>query len=53
MKNRLAVAGGAGRGTDWESGVGELLRLDWMSDELLLCSAGNYIHSLVMEHDGE
>ena len=28
-----------------------LLPLEWMSNEILLCSTGNYILSLMMEHD--
>ena len=40
---------------DWESGVSrwKLLHLEWRSNEVLLCSTGNYIQSLVIEHDGE
>ena len=39
---------------DWESGVRrcQLLHLEWVSNESLLCSTGNSILSLVMEHDG-
>ena len=39
---------------DWESGVNgcKLLPLEWISNEILLCSTGNYIYSLMMEHDG-
>ena len=39
---------------DWESGVNrfKLLHLGWVSHKILLHSAGNYIQSLVMEHDG-
>ena len=39
MENRLVVA---------KAGSG----LDWISNEILLYSTGNYIQSLVMEHDG-
>ena len=28
-----------------------LLPLEWISNEILLCSTGNYVCSLVMEHD--
>ena len=37
-----------------EFGVGgcKLLHLDWISNEVLLYSTGNYIHSLGIEHDG-
>ena len=38
-------AGGAGSGMDWESGVNrcKLLPLEWISNEILLFSTGNYI----------
>ena len=55
LENRLGVAKGRGRGSvmDGESGVNrcKLLHLQWKSNEVLLCSTGNYIKSLVMEHD--
>ena len=45
-ENRLVVAKkeGRGRGMDWESGVSgcQLLHLDWINNEGLLCSSGNY-----------
>ena len=46
--------GGGGSGLDWEFGVsrGKLLHLEWISNELLLCSTGNYIPYAGMEHDG-
>ena len=46
--------GGGGSGMDWESGVirCKLLHLEWISHEILLYSTGNYIYSLMMEHDG-
>ena len=36
---------GGGRGMDWESGVdiSQLLPLEWISNEILLYSTGNYI----------
>ena len=39
---------------DWEPGVNrhKLLHLEWIRNENLLYSTGNYIQSLVMEHDG-
>ena len=45
--------GGEGNGTDWELGVNRcrLLPLEWISDEILLCSTGNYVWSLMTEHD--
>ena len=30
----------------------KLLHLEWISNEVLLYSTGNYIHSLGIEHDG-
>ena len=41
-------------GRDWEFGVSRcrVLHLEWISNEILLYSTGNYIGSLVMEHDG-
>ena len=47
--------GGGGRSRrDWEVGVSrcKLLHLEWISNEILLYSTGNYIKSFVMEHDG-
>ena len=45
--------GGGGRGMDWEFGVNrcKLLKLKWIDNEVLLYSTGNYVQSLVMEHD--
>ena len=38
---------------DWAFGVSrcKLLHLEWISNEVLLCSTGNYIKSLGMGHD--
>ena len=38
---------------DWEFGVStcKLLHLEWIKDEVPLYSTGNYIQSLVIEHD--
>ena len=38
---------------DWEMGVNrcKLLPLEWISNEILLCSPGNAIQSLMREHD--
>ena len=46
--------GGGGSGIDWEFGVirCKLLHLEEISNEILLYSTGNYIQSLVMQHDG-
>ena len=37
--------GGEGSGVDWELGVNrhKLLLLEWTSNEILLCSTGNYV----------
>ena len=50
----LPKEAGRGSGRDWEFAVSrcKLLHLAWMSNEVLLCSAGNYIQSLGIEHDG-
>ena len=29
----------------------KLLLLEWISNEILLCNTGNYVWSLMMEHD--
>ena len=43
-----------GSGMDREFGVGKykLLHLEWMSNEVLLYSTGNYIQSLGIDHGG-
>ena len=45
LENRLVVAEGEGVGWDWELGVNKcrLLPLEWISNEILLCSTGNYV----------
>ena len=45
--------GGGGNGMDWEFGVNRCKRLllEWISNEILLHSSGNYIQSLTVEHD--
>ena len=45
---------GGGSRMDWEFEVSrcKLLHLECISNEVLLYSIGNYIKSLVMEHDG-
>ena len=45
--------GEGGSGMDWEVGVSrcKLLYLEWISNKVLLYSTGNYIQSLVIEHD--
>ena len=46
--------GGGGSGIDWEFGVGrcKLLHLEWICNEIMMCSTGNCIQSLVMERGG-
>ena len=45
LENRLVVAKGQGSGMDGELGVNRcrLLPLEWISNEILLCSSGNYV----------
>ena len=58
-KNRLCGCRGRGRGREsgmnWGFGVRrcKLLHLDWISNEVPLYSTGNYVQSLVIEHDGK
>ena len=55
-ENRLVIAKGEGKGsgTDWEVDVNrcKLLHLEWISNEVLLHSTGNYNQSLGIDHDG-
>ena len=46
--------GEGGSGMSWEFGINRCkqLHLEWISIEVLLYSTGNYIQSLVIEHDG-
>ena len=51
----VVVKGEMGRsGMDGEFGVSryKLIHLEWISDEVLLYSTGNYIQSPVIKHDG-
>ena len=45
---------GGESGMDWKFGGNrcKLLHLECISNEILLYSTGNYIYSLVIEHDG-
>ena len=56
VQNRLVVAKGeVGRSEmDREFGVGrcKLSHLEWIGNEILLDSTGNYIQSLGIEYDG-
>ena len=47
--------GGGESGMDGEFGVSKcrLLHLEWMGNEDLSYSTGNYIQSFVIAHDGE
>ena len=41
----LLLGGGGGSGMDWELGVSgcKLLLLEWINNEILLCSSENYV----------
>ena len=56
IENRLVVAKRERvlSGTDWEYGVNKckLLHSEWISNEVLLYSTGNYNRSLGIDHDG-
>ena len=41
-------------GMDWKFGVSrcKLLHWEWISNEIMLYSTGNYIRSFAMEHEG-
>ena len=52
LENRLVVAKGEGEGVGWIGSLGfielgvhiyKLLLLEWISNEILLCSPGNYV----------
>ena len=54
MENRLVVAKGEEEGVGWTENLGLIdanLPLEWISNKILLYSTGNYIYSLMMEHD--
>ena len=42
LENRLMVAKGEGQGVGWTGNLG-LVDLEWISNEILLHSTGNYI----------
>ena len=56
IENRLVVAEGeeGGNGMDRDFGVGrcKLLCLEWISNDVLLCSTETYIQSLGIDHYG-
>ena len=45
LQNRLVVVEGEGERVGWELGVNrcKLLLLEWISNDILLCSTGNYV----------
>ena len=43
LENRLVVAKGEGEGVGWIGSLLLILPLEWISNEILLCSTGNYI----------
>ena len=54
LENRLVAApGGGGGGRDQELGVNgcKLLLLEWINNEILLCSTENYVQILTSQHD--
>ena len=56
MENRLVVAKGERGGSEMDRNFGvsrgKLLYLEWISNEVLQDSTGNYIQSLGIDHDG-
>ena len=54
LKTNKDKGEGGGDGMDWESGVRrcKLFHLEWISNEVLLYSTGNYSQSLAIDHDG-
>ena len=53
LENRLVIAKRKVNGMDWELGVNRciVMPLEWISNEILLCSPGKYVWSIMMEHD--
>ena len=55
-KNRLVVAKGNSGEAGWMESLGlvdhKLLHIEWISNEVLLYSTGNYIQSVGLEQDG-
>ena len=43
LKNRSVVAKGEGEGEGWTGNRCKLLPLEWISNDILLYSTGNYI----------
>ena len=52
-QNCCCQVGGGGSGMDWEFGVSrcKLFHLEWISNEVLLYSTGDYIQSVVTQYD--
>ena len=53
LENRLVVVKGEGKEWGgWGAWVNryKLLPLEWISNEILVCSTGNYVLSLIIEH---
>ena len=46
VKNRLVVDKREEGGSGWPGSLGLILHLEWISNEVLLYSTGNYIQSL-------
>ena len=55
IENRFVVAEGEGKGVGWTGSLGlvdETIHLEWISDEVLLYSTGNYNSFLGTDHGG-
>ena len=56
LDNRLVVAKAEGGGSEMDGEIGvwgcKVLHLEWISNEALLYSTENYIHSLEIDHNG-
>ena len=55
LENRFVAAQGreGGSGRDWELGLNgcKLLLLEWIYNEILLCSIENYVYILTSQHN--
>ena len=51
----VAKGEGAGGQMKWELGISryELLYIGWINNKVLLCSTGNYIQYLMINHNGK
>jgi len=56
IENKLVIAkeewGGSEMDGEFGAGRCKLLHLEWINNDVLLYSTGNYIQFLRMEHDG-